>query len=284
LREFVRSPRSVTPDQLRTLAEYLVRWLAFHILDVDQSMARQVHAIEGGASPEYAFEQDEQFTRGRTQPLMTALSGLFHAVSTRNQELRELNHQLESRVAERTVELEEANRRLQILATQDELTGLPNRRFAMLTLERLWEERARYGGELSVLLLDADGFKQVNDRFGHPQGDTMLRVLAKRLRDSVRGSDVVCRLGGDEFVVICPRCDRFATAVVARRILESSKPLLTSEGKECWKGAVSIGLAEADGTMSRVEELLAAADRALYLVKRAGGGSVVDATEAGEHC
>jgi hemerythrin len=263
------------PARLRGLVEYLVHWLAYHILEIDQSLARQLRAIEAGASPLDAFDHDAKAKTLSTQPLLTALSGLFQAVSERNRELRALNRELEARVAQRTAELEDANRRLQELATQDELTGLPNRRFAMLTLARLWEERSRYGGALSVLLLDADHFKPVNDRFGHAQGDALLRALAERLRNATRGSDVVCRLGGDEFLVICPRSDARQAAVAAARILAAQVPLSTPEGVECWNGSTSIGLAQATEAMARVDELVAAADRALYSAKRKGGGQFV---------
>lgn len=279
--EAARAGAALPRDGLRHLTEYLVHWLAYHVLEIDHAMARQVRAIEGGASPAEAFEREVPRTHPGTEPLLTALRGLFATVSERNRELRALNRALEARVAERTAALEEANRRLAAIAMHDELTGLPNRRFAVETLDRLWEERARYGGALSILLLDADRFKEVNDRFGHQQGDAVLRALAGRLDAATRSSDLACRLGGDEFVVICPRSDRREAASAARRILEASTPLLTDAGVECWSGALSIGLAEADAHVASVDELLAAADRALYAAKRSGGARMVDARALG---
>lgn len=278
--EMVEAGWGRVPERARALTDYLVHWLAYHILDVDQSMARQVRAVEAGASPRAAFEGQSQATYAGTDPLLAALSGLFHAVSQRNRELRALNRELDQRVALRTGELAEANRRLHALATQDDLTGLPNRRFAMLTLARLWAERARYGGPLSVLLLDADRFKEVNDRFGHAQGDVVLRALAERIQGAARASDVACRLGGDEFLVVCPRSGRADAAAVAARILEARRPLPAPDGSPCWDGAVSIGVAEAGASTARVEELLAAADRALYAAKGRGGDQLVDAEAA----
>ncbi|MDH5512560.1 MAG: GGDEF domain-containing protein, partial [Gammaproteobacteria bacterium] len=127
------------------------------------------------------------------------------------------------------------------------------------------------GGSLSVLLLDADHFKQVNDRFGHAEGDALLRTLATRLRDAVRRSDIVCRLGGDEFLVICPHSSLPGAADVARKILAAKQPFCTADGVECWDGAISIGIAEATGAMTQPEDLLEAADQALYTAKRQGG-------------
>jgi len=261
-------------DKARNLVEYLVHWLTYHILDVDQSMARQIYAVREGQLPTEVFEIETRSVRSSTEPILAAMTGLFSMVSERNRELRALNSELEQRVAERTVELEQANRQLQLLSTQDDLTGLPNRRFALLSLNQLWVEKERYGSSLSVLIIDADHFKEVNDRFGHPQGDALLRTLAVRLRRSVRASDIVCRLGGDEFLVICPRSSGAGTLEVAKKILAESKPFITPEGAECWDGSLSIGLAEAGDTMTKSEDLIKAADLALYDAKRKGRGRI----------
>jgi diguanylate cyclase (GGDEF)-like protein/hemerythrin-like metal-binding protein len=258
-------------DRACVLVEYLVQWLANHVLGVDQSMARQIRAIEGGLSPAKAFESDASNTQSGTGPLLAALGELSHAVSDRNHELRTLNRELELRVQQRTADLEYANNQLQMLSTQDDLTGLPNRRFATLTLQQFWAEALRYGENLSVLLLDADHFKQVNDHFGHAEGDALLRALAALLRNAVRASDIVCRLGGDEFLVICPRTSETGAVEVAKKILAARQPYRTMDGVVCWNGAVSIGLAEIGDGMSRPDDLVDAADRALYSAKRQGG-------------
>lgn len=259
------------PDRFRRLVDYLVNWLAYHILGVDQSMARQIRAIEGGLSPAQAYEQDAQATQSGTEPLLSALKGLFQVVSERNRALRALNRELDERVQQRTMELEQANRQLQMLAVHDELTGLHNRRFAIAALDELWAEAQRDGTPLSVLMLDADHFKPVNDRFGHATGDALLRALASRLQNAVRTSDFVCRLGGDEFLVICPRSTLDGAALVAEKILAECAPFNTEDGVECWDGSISIGLAEAGESMVRPEDLLHAADEALYAAKRGGG-------------
>ena len=262
---------SVPIERARALVEYLVRWLAYHILIIDQSMARQLRAVHDGQSPAQAFENDVQSQTSGTDPLLGAMTGLFYEVSERNRELRILNRDLEQRVQQRTIDLENANRKLQLLSTQDELTGLPNRRFANLSLNQLWLEAKRYASSLAVLMLDADHFKQVNDRFGHPAGDALLRTLATRLRDAVRRSDMVCRLGGDEFLVICPHTPLAGAANVARKILATKQPFCTADGVECWDGAISIGIAEVREAMAQPEDLLQAADQALYTAKRQGG-------------
>ena len=263
---------NVPLERARGLVEYLVRWLAYHILGIDQSMARQVRAILAGQSPAQAFDDDIQNQTSGTDPLLSAMTGLFYVVSERNRELRILNRELEQRVQQRTIALENANHQLQLLSTQDDLTGLPNRRFANLSLNQLWLEAKRYASSLSVLMLDADHFKQVNDRFGHATGDDLLKTLSTQLRNAVRSSDIVCRLGGDEFLVICPHSSLPGATEVARKILASMQPFCTENGVECWNGAISIGIAEARDAMAQPEDLLKAADEALYTAKRQGGG------------
>ena len=264
----------VSPDRARALMEYLVHWLAYHILGVDQGMARQILAIRDGRSPERAFEDDARYATAGTGPLLAAMKALIDVVSGRNRELRDLNRELDQRVQQRTLELEHANRQLERLSTHDDLTGLPNRRFAVSSLTQLWLESERYGSPLSVLLLDADHFKQVNDRFGHAEGDNLLRALATRLRDAVRRSDIVCRLGGDEFLVICPRTDRAGAVNVAEKILAGKHAYFTADDVECWDGAVSIGIAEAGNAAARPEDLLQEADKALYTAKQQGGARI----------
>lgn len=266
----------VTSQKARDFAEFLIQWLANHILDIDQSMARQIVAVQEGESPAEAYAIEANSARSVKEPLLAAMSGLFCMVSERNRELRALNRELEQRIVERTMELEQANRHLQQLSTHDDLTGLPNRRYTFMSLNQLWLERERYGDPLSILLLDVDHFKEVNDRFGHAQGDALLCSLAVQLRQSVRGSDIVCRLGGDEFIVICPRSTLAGAAKVANKILAESRPLLTATGVECWNGNISIGIVETDSTMATPEDLLQGADHAMYDAKRKGGGSVSD--------
>ena len=118
----------------KRLLDFLTHWLAFHILGVDQGMARQLGAIGQGQSAADALLAEQAFKEGATEPLLMALNGLFHQVSERNRELVELNRTLEQRVQERTQSLHEANRLLEEASRTDVLTGLPNRRHAMAHL------------------------------------------------------------------------------------------------------------------------------------------------------
>ena len=132
---------------------------------------------------------------------------------------------------------------------------------------------------LSVLLLDADHFKEVNDRFGHAEGDALLQELATRLRASVRKSDIVCRLGGDEFLVICPRTSQSEANLLARKIDTARQPFFLADGVMCWNGSISMGIAEKVAGMKAADELLKLADRALYAAKRQTGIRIVSGTD-----
>lgn len=262
---------NLTSEEARELVDYLINWLAYHILDMDQEMTRQVHAIQGGFTPNEAYQQEVTSKHDQAGPLLAAMKGLFYTVSERNRELRVLNQELELRIEQRTRELEQANRQLQLIATQDDLTRLPNRRYAMLSLNQLWQEKIRYHEPLAILLVDADRFKEVNDQFGHAQGDALLKELGTRLHHTIRASDIVCRLGGDEFLVICPRTGAAGARTLAGKLLASSTPFCMADGTPCWSGSISIGIAEASSAINSPEELLQAADQAMYQAKRQGG-------------
>jgi diguanylate cyclase (GGDEF)-like protein len=154
-------------------------------------------------------------------------------------------------------------------STHDELTGLANRRLLRARLEREIARARRYGTELALLMLDIDHFKQLNDRFGHPTGDAVLRDISRVLEDGVRSVDTVARAGGEEFVVLLPRTDAEAAARVADKLRElvAAHEVDTLEGKA--RITMSLGVAllqEGEGAAS----LLARADRALYDAKEAG--------------
>jgi diguanylate cyclase (GGDEF)-like protein len=170
----------------------------------------------------------------------------------------------------RQVEL--ANRRVLQLARIDNLTGLPNRAVFLEQLEAAVGARERPHGEtFSVLMLDLDRFKNVNDSLGHAAGDALLREVAERLRSALRGSDALARLGGDEFAIIHAGCDDQKSgsldlaARISRRIAE---PFLLM-GREVEVGT-SIGIAMSPAHGNDREQLLKKADLALYRSKSAG--------------
>jgi diguanylate cyclase (GGDEF)-like protein len=170
--------------------------------------------------------------------------------------------------------LQEENRRLQATVSQleglvyvDPLTGLSNRRYLETRLQQELAQHRRQGGSLSVLVLDLDGFKRLNDEHGHQEGDRALQWLGGFLRRTTRASDVCCRLGGDEFVVLLPGTATNEAALFAARLKRCAAEQDSPVG-------FSVGCATARrGDDSR--QLLERADGAMYADKRSGAANVV---------
>jgi two-component system, cell cycle response regulator len=167
---------------------------------------------------------------------------------------------------------------LEAMAYHDELTGVANRRFAHRQLHALLSRARRHGQELSVVLLDADRFKALNDRHGHGAGDDVLRGLAQRLRARVREEDVVARFGGEELLVILPDtgAEGAATAAEDLRAAVAAEPF--PAGRFALPLTVSVGWATWRG--ESLEQLIACADRGLYAAKEAGRNQVRPAVHA----
>jgi hemerythrin len=188
--------------------------------------------------------------------------------------LLQLNQTLEARVVERTNELAAANQQLEGIALTDVLTGLPNRRHAMRCLEHAWKESFTNNTPLTCMMIDADGFKQVNDNYGHDTGDEVLRQLARNLKYAVRTDDIVCRLGGDEFFVICPKTPQDGAMQLAEKVRQVIAALRVPTGSSEWHGSISIGVAERNNGMYNFEALIKAADDGVYLAKKNGRNRV----------
>jgi diguanylate cyclase (GGDEF)-like protein len=203
-----------------------------------------------------------------------------------NASLSRANDQLERRVAERTEELTEANLRLHVemerqkrsqetirhLAHHDPLTGLANRTRLREQLYEALASARRYKRQLAVLFIDLDGFKSINDVLGHSTGDALLKVVADRLKDSVREADRLCRFGGDEFVIIQFGDEQpEGAAALAGRVIELVSRPFTVEGRELIVGA-SVGIVIAGEHDFEPEQLLRAADLAMYRAKLDGRG------------
>ncbi len=168
-------------------------------------------------------------------------------------------------------ELGVANRKLEMASLTDFLTDLPNRRYLTQQLERHWVEATHKKQEFSFLLVDADRFKSVNDRYGHAVGDEVLKYLAANLKQWKRDGDVVCRYGGEEFAVLLPGADSAQAYQLAERLriavegdVANRPTVLTSPV------TISIGVASRTDRMTDPKELMAFADQALYQAKNDG--------------
>lgn len=163
------------------------------------------------------------------------------------------------------------------MAITDGLTGLHNRRYMESHMSTLVDQASMRGKPLSVLVLDIDFFKSVNDTYGHDAGDEVLREFAARVRKAVRGIDLCCRLGGEEFVVIMPDTDVAVAGVVAERIRQrvAGEPFAIHKGARAIDVTVSIGMAQRQRADETSDTLLKRADEALYRAKRDGRNRVV---------
>ncbi|WP_404406482.1 EAL domain-containing protein [Pelagibacterium halotolerans] len=188
---------------------------------------------------------------------------------TADAELSEALMRAKTQAEAKNFELETAKARIEHNALHDPLTGLPNRRYLDEILDMHARDDTQPRVEFSILHIDLDRFKQINDTLGHAAGDAMLIHAAEILKSSVRRDDFVARIGGDEFVILC--IDRKASDELKRlseRIIEAMRQPVTYQGHECRFG-VSIGIASGNGTVSP-KQMLINADIALYRAKRRG--------------
>ena len=165
-------------------------------------------------------------------------------------------------------------------ALHDPLTGLPNRRLLYQRLERAFAFYWQTGGGLAVLFIDLDGFKPVNDIYGHDVGDQALRESAERIRRCARVEDSVARFGGDEFVILAGGvAGPEDAAAVARRCIQAFQPEITVMDGVSVRVGASVGIAIAGQVFHDVDALIRAADEAMYVAKRNGGRCYVFAGE-----
>jgi diguanylate cyclase (GGDEF)-like protein len=183
--------------------------------------------------------------------------------------LRVSEEQFRTRSAELAryqAELEAANDRLRNLAVTDDLTGLRNRRAFEERLAFEFSMARRKRRDLSVVLVDADDFKKVNDRLGHAAGDSVLQQVAKVLQETVRATDLAVRFGGEEFAVILPESNERSAMLWCRRLQKA----LAAASWEHYPVTVSMGIAGMTAACVDGAHMVAIADQALYRAKRMG--------------
>jgi diguanylate cyclase (GGDEF)-like protein len=203
--------------------------------------------------------------------LSRSFNAMADTLATSHQQLIQQSAELEERVRQRTTELEQVNRQLQEMAARDSLTGLYNRRHFTDILAQLFAEAARYGSDLTCMMLDLDNFKRVNDTLGHQRGDQLLELTARVIKASIRDSDVAVRYGGDEFAVLLPQTSPNDARASAERMLTRFRLEITKELPEASIASLSIGLASHEQDQpDSAKDLLDLADEALYLAKAGG--------------
>ena len=178
----------------------------------------------------------------------------------------------------RRVQTEQRIKLLEHQAAHDPLTGLANRPHLVRHLKQAISVEAASGRDVSLLFLDVDDFKSVNDQYGHAGGDAVLVEIGRRLRQATRGDDLVARLGGDEFVIVAQGITPEIAVMLGNRVLDQMKAPFVL-GTEQVSVTVSVGLATTDGSVSDPAELLRSADRAMFDAKADGKNRLV--TSAG---
>jgi diguanylate cyclase (GGDEF)-like protein/PAS domain S-box-containing protein len=170
--------------------------------------------------------------------------------------------------------MKEMERRLHEMARTDDLTGLHNRRHFMESSRKELSNASRHGYPVSMIGFDIDHFKHINDTFGHPAGDEVLRMISRICREALRSGDVAARIGGEEFGILLPHTDAAAAASTAERLrasVEKKRCLFEGQQISC---TISLGVAEANLPDEDLEGLIKRADKALYQAKRSGRNRV----------
>jgi diguanylate cyclase (GGDEF)-like protein len=214
-------------------------------------------------------------SKDETGQLGDTFNYMAGAIHKRETELRNLASELERTVAERTAEMLQQNEFLEKMAISDPLTKCFNRRYFFDLAEKEVERSRRYGHPLSVIILDADHFKSVNDTFGHQIGDQTLINLANFCQENIRKVDIFARYGGEEFVILMPETEYEDAHQTANRLrkLVAKTPMISGEnevritislGVACWNGQDSLNF----------DTLLSHADQALYRAKEMGRNRV----------
>jgi diguanylate cyclase (GGDEF)-like protein len=236
---------------------------SYIVWDIGRTVARmaQMLADEGRIS-ELERRNDEVGT------LMQSFAKMLETIEQQAAEINSFAGRLDAAYKE----LESTNTRLKETSFKDEVTGLYNRRFFSIRLEEEMQRHRRFNHPVSVVLMDLDGFKAVNDELGHAVGDETLRDVAQILVKHSRGINVVARYGGDEFVVLLVETSRAGARLYADRIRQVVSTYPFSHGKRI---TASFGIASLpDDEVSTSEDLVRSADEALYAAKRAGKNQV----------
>jgi len=250
--------------------------------ELARSVARTAEVVSGAkrpsiapgkaaaAAPSAETEAVRQYVQ-QSDEVDALMHSFSRMLSTIEQQAADLN-QYSLRLDAAYKELESTNARLKEFSFKDEVTGLYNRRFFSIRLEEEVSRYRRFNHPVSVVLLDLDGFKAVNDELGHAAGDETLRGMADILLKQSRGINVICRYGGDEFAVLLVETSKNGARLYADRIRYVLSTSAFGHGRRV---TASFGIASLpEDVMPSTEELIRAADEALYAAKRAGKNRV----------
>jgi len=220
------------------------------------------------ASPETAAVQQYVQQSDEVDSLMQSFSRMLVTIEQQAADVNEYARRLDTAYKD----LESTSAQLKEFSFKDEVTGLYNRRFFSIRLEEEVSRYRRFNHPVSVVLLDLDGFKAVNDDLGHGAGDETLRAMADILLKQSRGINVICRYGGDEFAVLLVETSKSGARLYADRIRYVLSTWAFAHGRRV---TASFGIASLpEDVAPAADELIRAADEALYAAKRAGKNRV----------
>ena len=201
----------------------------------------------------------------------------YETISAQNKEretLKRAKENLEIEVEKRTLELKQQTIKAEELARIDEMTGLANRRAFFEKGENLVHQSIRYQTPFTLVVIDIDHFKKVNDTYGHAAGDLVLKLFAKEISQSIRDTDFFSRVGGEEFVILLPHTTSDLAIEKTKRLLKSISDLEIFYEEYILKITVSMGVCELIDPDDTIYSLLSKADQALYYVKEHGRNNV----------
>lgn len=246
-----------------------VMWVVFEesflIIAIRQSLGEMLRIAGRQAALEKSMATVEEQVQERTLELQQEVT----VRQTAEQNLRTLAEELE----QNNLQLEMSRAALEALSLKDELTGLYNRRYFNAICTKEFQRAVRYKRVFSLLMLDVDRFKEINDTHGHQVGDQVLKMVSSQCVAAVRKSDYVIRYGGEEVLVILPEtCEEAACSLAERIRLRVEAERVPLETGKCRfvAATVSIGVAAYPAHAKKLDDLLAAADKALYTAKREG--------------
>jgi diguanylate cyclase (GGDEF)-like protein len=281
----VREPVDIAfADSRKATLHILIAGLAAALIAAGLAWLAAGHLGNDLASLSKAALNVESGIPGATIPQLdssTEMSALSTAVDRMTRRLITLNEQMEDKVKLRTQELEAANRELDRQSRSDHLTGVLNRRGFEAQLKLGLASARRRNSPMSVVIIDLDHFKQVNDRYGHVFGDTVLKAVAHAIRSCVKGRDLVARYGGEEFVVLLPATALPGALALAEQVRATiCAARIRRAGATETIGAITVSLGVSVWRPGEpMEELVDRADRALYRSKSDGRNRVTGSAE-----
>jgi diguanylate cyclase (GGDEF)-like protein len=211
-----------------------------------------------------------------TIPLVVEKNLTLAKIQRENQSLRRELEGALKQVRDKNRQLEDSLERLEEMAATDPLTGLYNRRHFARVLDQMFAEAMRYNADMACVMIDLDGYKQLNDSFGHQVGDQLLVLAGKVISANTRRMDVAARYGGDEFVLLLPRATSDEAEALAERIRTEFKQATAALLKRPAGVSMSIGIGSVATTgAAHADQLIAIADQALYRAKDAGRDRIV---------